>query len=231
MTPPPLTHLAVIMDGNRRWARERGLADWKGHEEGIEALRRVSTTCRDLGIRYLTVYAFSTENWKRSEIEKQALFRIMEHYARNELPAFHRDHVRFRAIGNTNEFPQGVQSSMEDLVAQTAQYDTLHLSALLSYGGRADIVHAAQTLVDEAATKQSVVVTEEEFERRLWTRDLPPPELMVRTGGQMRLSNFLLWENAYAEFLFENTYWPAITAEHVIAWKTEYEQRLRNFGK
>lgn len=231
MTPPPLTHLAVIMDGNRRWARERGIADWKGHEEGMEALRRVSTTCRDLGIRYLTVYAFSTENWKRSELEKQALFRIMEHYARNELPTFHKDHVRFRALGNTDEFPQGVQSSMKDLVDQTAQYDTLHLTALLSYGGRADIVHAAQSLVDEAMSHGPTRVTEDAFGSRLWTHDLPAPELMVRTGGQMRLSNFLLWENAYSEFIFEPTFWPAITAEHVKAWKDEYEQRLRNFGK
>lgn len=229
-----LRHLAVIMDGNRRWARAQGRPEWEGHEEGLEALRRASMACQQLGITYLTVYAFSTENWKRTEIEKQALFRLIENYAKQELPTFHRDHVRFRAIGELDRFPKGVQESIRHLMEETKHYEEHHLTALLNYGARADLTNAVQRIANSATEQASagpLKVTEDMIASALSTAGLPDPDLMVRTGGQMRLSNFLLWEVAYTEFLFDPAFWPEVTAEHVQRWKDEFDQRQRNFGK
>jgi undecaprenyl diphosphate synthase len=226
-------HVAIIMDGNGRWAKERGLPRVAGHREGVGSVRDIVRACGQLDIPYLTLYAFSTENWKRPHSEVSVLMNLLLHYLRSEIEELNRNNVRLNAIGNLNSLPKPVQKqlyrSMEKLDGNTG----LTLTLALSYSGRWDILRAVQTLaLDVRRGKLSPEdITEDLFRTYLTTELLPDPDLMIRTSGELRLSNFLLWEMAYSEIHIAPVYWPDFRRESLYAALADYLQRERRFGK
>ena len=219
-------HIAIIMDGNGRWAAARGLPRVMGHRQGMEALKRTLRAVRERGVEFLTVYAFSAENWDRPESEISDLMELLRLYIRAELAELHRDGVRLRFIGDHSRLPADVQTMIAEAAKLTEQNTAGTLVIALSYGGRQEIVRAARCL---AENKQEV--TEENFAAALYTTDIPDPDLLIRTSGEMRLSNFLLWQTAYTEFVFTETLWPDFGAKDLDAAITEYQQRERRYGK
>lgn len=225
-------HVAVIMDGNGRWAQERGLPRVAGHQAGIASLRDTTRAARELGINYLTVYAFSTENWNRPRKEVSMLMRLLLKMLREELNEMRDNGVRLNTIGQTNALPKEVQRELFDAMDKTAQNDHMTLTLALSYSGRWDIVRAMQTLaLDVRRGKISPEDISDSLVRSyLTTRDLPDPDLMIRTSGEMRLSNFLLWELAYSEIHVTQIYWPDFRREHLYEAIRTYQTRERRFG-
>jgi undecaprenyl diphosphate synthase len=219
-------HIAIIMDGNGRWAAARKLPRVMGHRAGMEALKRTLRAVRERGVEFLTVYAFSAENWDRPESEISDLMELLRVYLRGELAELHRDGVRLKFIGDHSRLPQDVQNMISESTALTANNTAGTLIIALSYGGRQEIVQAAQRLAQQGAP-----VTEENFAAALNTAGIPDPDLLIRTSGEMRLSNFLLWQTAYTEFVFTETLWPDFGAKDLDAAITEYQQRERRYGK
>ncbi len=221
-------HVAIIMDGNGRWARQRGLPRLAGHRAGTENLRRVVEACGDNGIKILTIYAFSTENWTRPEPEVRGLLDLLSRMVDRELDNLRKNGVQLRHLGSLAELPPDLQRGIRHAVEVTAANDRLILNVALNYGGRSEIVTAVQRLIQEGFSPEEV--TEEALSDRLYTAGLPDPDLIIRTAGEMRLSNFLVWQAAYAEFYSAPVYWPDFGPEELRRALQAYSQRTRKYG-
>ena len=236
---PLPAHVAVIMDGNGRWAKTRGLDRSMGHVEGVNAVRRITEIASDLGVKYLTLYTFSTENWNRPADEVAALMGLVLTSLEDEI--FMKNNVRFRVIGDIKRLPQQVQDKLWQTMEHTAQNDAMTMVVALSYSSRWEIVNAMKETVFEALTNGSCPsgsyyelekqLTEENFSRHLDTYFMPDPELLIRTGGELRISNYLLWQIAYSELYFCDTYWPDFREEDLRKAIASYQSRQRRFGK
>lgn len=225
-------HVAVIMDGNGRWAEARGLSRNEGHRAGIEAVRAVVRAAHELGIRALTLYSFSLENWERPRAEVEELMRILEHYLESELDEVHRNGIQVRAIGRLDRLPAPIRKRLDDAIERTRDNREMQLVFALSYGGRAEIVDAARSLLREAELGKLDPdrLDEKTFAAHLYDPDLPDPDLLIRTGNEMRVSNFLLWQIAYAEIYTTPVMWPDFRKGHLIEALLDYQTRERRFG-
>ena len=225
-------HVAIIMDGNGRWAAQRSQPRIAGHRAGVEAVRAAVDTGARLGLGALTLYAFSTENWKRPRLEVEALMRMLRKYLRLELDEINRQNIRFQTIGRTTALAPSVRSEISKASERTAANTGMVLSVALNYGGRAEIVDACRAALRriEAAGKTAEELSEEDIERELYTHDLPELDLLVRTSGELRISNFLLWQSAYAEIYVTETLWPDFRRLHLLEAVVDYQQRNRRFG-
>jgi undecaprenyl diphosphate synthase len=221
-------HVAIIMDGNGRWAASRGLPRVVGHREGTKAVRRTIEAALNQGVKYLTLFAFSSENWQRPQEEISDLKGLLRHYLRSELNELHENGVRLVVIGERDRFGANLATELADAEAKTLQNDRLVLVMALSYGGRADIVDAARRAL--ATGMRPEELTEEKFGALLATDGIPDPDLLIRTSGEERISNFLLWQTAYAELYFTDVLWPDFGPEHFAQAVTEFTRRERRFG-
>lgn len=221
-------HVGIIMDGNGRWAREHGLPRLGGHRAGTENIRRVLEACSEFGIKILTIYAFSTENWGRPQAEVRGLMRILEEVIDREVENLHKNGVKLLHIGRLEGISQRLQRAMRDAIELTKDNDRLILNVAFNYGGRSEILDAVRQLIGDGISSQEL--SEGLFERYLYTAGLPPPDLIIRTGGEMRLSNFLIWQAAYAEYYSTPTYWPDFDKEELYKALLAYSQRERRFG-
>ncbi len=225
-------HVAIIMDGNGRWAKSRGLPRTAGHKKGADALRRILDACRDAKIPYLTIYAFSSENWKRPDEEIKDLMQLLRHYLKHELPDLHKNNIRLRFIGDFSKLDKDIQTGVKDAMALTAGNTSFNLTVALSYGARQEILRAARTLAEQvkAGTLAPDAIDENHFAAALDTHGLPEPDLLIRTGGEHRISNFLLWQSAYTEFYFTPALWPDFDVAHFTEALNEYAKRERRYG-
>ena len=224
-------HIAIIMDGNGRWAAQRGQPRIAGHRAGVEAVRAAVDTGARLGLGALTLYAFSTENWKRPRYEIDAFMRMLRKYLRIELDQINRQNIRFQAIGRTNELAESVRLDLENAAERTAANSGMVLSVALNYGGRAEIVDACREAIRKlSAEKSADDLTESDIEAGLYTHGLPDLDLLVRTSGEFRISNFLLWQSAYAEIHVTETLWPDFRRAQLLEAIIDYQQRRRRFG-
>ena len=230
-TLPPPRHIAIIMDGNGRWARKRGLPRTAGHSAGAEAFRRIANYCRSLGVEYLTVYAFSTENWKRSEEEIGGIMLLLRKYLEEALKDMEKNRVRFRFFGDLSRLSPQLRKLCRDAESRSVEYD-VQVNFCLNYGGRDEIVRAARAFAAEvAAGKRSPQeLTEGLFDTYLYSAGVPDPELIIRPSGEMRTSNFLLWQSAYSEYVFMDVLWPDFGPEDLDKAIAEYHRRNRRFG-
>jgi undecaprenyl diphosphate synthase len=221
------------MDGNGRWAKQRQLSRVKGHEKGAEAVRTTVRTCRELGIPFLTLYAFSTENWQRPKTEVSALMGLLRRFLEAELRELLKNGIRLHVIGRRERLPEDVQKALAAAVEDTRQNSTLQLTLALSYGGRDEITRAAQVLAAEvqAGRMRPADITEEQLSSRLDTAGIPDPDLLIRTGGDMRVSNFLLWQLAYTEIFVTPTLWPDFSREQFQQILNDFQSRERRFGR
>ena len=226
-----MEHLAIIMDGNGRWAKARGLPRTEGHRAGGETVRRVLQYCRNAGIRYLTLYAFSVENWKRPKEEVDALMNLLVAYLAGEESMLHQNQVRLRIMGRREDLPERAQAALKHVEEATAHYDS-QLILCLSYGGRTEMVTAAQRLARRVAAGElsPEAIDEATFAEQLYLPDVPDPDLIVRTSGEMRLSNFLLWQASYAELYVTPVLWPDFSEADFKAALDAFEQRNRRYG-
>ncbi|NLR78642.1 undecaprenyl diphosphate synthase [Chitinophaga polysaccharea] len=226
-------HIAIIMDGNGRWAKERGQDRLYGHHEGVESVRNIVETCAELGIGYLTLYAFSTENWDRPVYEVTGIMELLVNTIRQEVNTLSKNNIRLSVIGDMNMLPPQAQQEMEEAIALTSQNTGLNLIMALSYSARWEIVNAARKIALDVknGALDPAAVTPEVWEKYLCTTGLPDPELMIRTSGECRISNFLLYQLAYAELYFTDTRWPDFRNEHLYQAILNYQTRERRFGK
>ena len=225
-------HIAIIMDGNGRWATRRGLPRALGHRAGVDSLREIVKTCSSLGIKYLTVYAFSTENWKRPAEEVNILMDLLVEYLHKELAELYEHGVRINSIGRINELPVKARQALEMADMRTAQNNGLTLSLALNYGGRNEIAEAVRKIGEDVSVKKLAPadINEETISRYLYTAGMPDPDLLVRPSGEQRISNFLLWQAAYAEFWYSPVLWPDFRKEHLLEALIDYQNRQRRFG-
>ncbi|MEW5783859.1 MAG: isoprenyl transferase [Bacillota bacterium] len=225
-------HIAIIMDGNGRWARERGLPRSAGHRQGVETVREVVSYSHKLGLKALTLFAFSTENWSRPPWEVAFLMGLPEQYLQTELPKLVEKNVKVKLIGDPERLPGQVRKAIEQGLAETRFNTGMILNFALNYGSRAEIVHAAQCLINDALSgKINRTIKEEQFASYLYTAQLPDPDLLIRTSGEYRISNFLLWQLAYSELWFTPVYWPDFNRVHLLQAILDYQKRERRFGK
>ncbi len=218
-------HIAIIMDGNGRWAKKRGLPRTAGHKAGAETFRDIATYCRELGVEYLTVYAFSTENWKRPKDEVDTIMELLEQYLQEAINTMERDHIRLKILGDTAALSPQLQQMVAQTNAISTHYEGFQANICLNYGGRSEILWAAR-LCAEAGEEW----TEENFGKYLWSAGIPDPELIIRPSGELRLSNFLLWQCAYSEFYFCDTLWPDFDRAALDRAIIDYQGRDRRFG-
>ena len=229
--PKPPRHIAIIMDGNGRWAKQRGLPRTAGHAAGAEAFRRIANYCRTLGVEYLTVYAFSTENWKRSSEEVAGIMKLLRRYLEEALRDMEKNRVRFCFFGDLTKLSPELQALCDRAQKQSEDYD-VQVNFCLNYGGRDEIVQAARRFAQDVADgiHQPGELTEELLSTYLYSADVPDPELIIRPSGEKRTSNFLLWQSAYSEYVFMNVLWPDFSPEDLDAAIEEYHRRNRRFG-
>ncbi len=225
-------HVAIIMDGNGRWAKERSLPRIEGHRAGAESARVIIRTAGELGIKYLTLYAFSVENWNRPKEEVDALMKYLVHYLKTETPELNKNNVRLEVIGQVYRLPEGVQEHLRKSIATLTRNNGLTLIMALSYGGRTEIVDAVRSIANQvkAGELDPADITEQVFAQHLYTRNVPDPDLLIRTSGEMRVSNFLLWQISYTELLLTSTLWPDFRKPQFYAALEEYNRRHRRFG-
>ncbi len=225
-------HIAIIMDGNGRWAKKRGLPRTAGHSAGGEAFRNIANYCRTLGVEYLTVYAFSTENWKRSEEEVSGIMKLLGKYLEEALRDMEKNHVRFRFFGDLSRLSPQLQKLCLDAQSRSSQYDEVQVNFCLNYGGRDEIIRGIRQFAQDVAAgkKRPDELDEEEFSRYLDSAGVPDPELVIRPSGECRISNFLTWQTVYSEFVFMDVLWPDFGPEHLDAAIAEYQKRNRRFG-
>jgi undecaprenyl diphosphate synthase len=221
-------HLAIIMDGNGRWAKSKGFARLLGHREGYKTLRSVLLNASELGIDYLTVYAFSAENWRRPEDEVAGLMKLIETAARDELRAMHQNNVRIRVAGRIDQVPEGLRRALVHGIETTKNNTGITFTLAINYGGRAEIVDAVKQIIDSGVPSSEV--TEELIAANLYNADHPEPDLMVRTAGEMRWSNFLIWQSAYCELFVTEVPWPDFSASEMLQAVLTFQQRTRKFG-
>ena len=228
------THIAIIMDGNGRWAKQQGFRTRiRGHEVGVEALRRTAQSCAELGIKYLTVYAFSEENWARPKAEVDALMRILVSSLSKEMPTLMKHGIQLQAIGRIDLLPESAQRELKEVQNATAGNSTLVLTLALSYGSRQEILQATKTLAREVQLGQRSIdsIDETAFGQALYTHAMPDPDLVIRTSGEQRISNYLLWQISYAELIFMPVLWPDFSKEHLDDALAQYAARERRMGK
>jgi undecaprenyl diphosphate synthase len=220
-------HLAIIMDGNGRWAKARGKQRIAGHREGVKATREIVEVCGELGIDYLTLYTFSTENWKRPRSEVSALMKLLVVTIGREVESLDKNNVHLSVIGRLDDLDAAPRNAMKRAMERLSKNDGLHLILALSYGGRSEIIDAVNQLLKKSRSE----VSEEEFSRTLYTGGIPDPDLLIRTSGEFRLSNFLLWQTAYSEIVVTKTLWPDFKRNELMEALREYSKRDRRFGK
>lgn len=226
-------HVAIIMDGNGRWAQKRNQNRIKGHEKGADTVRMVVRTSREIGIRFLTLYAFSTENWQRPRTEVSALMMLLRRFLRSELSEMMDNNIRFSVIGEIERLPDTVRVELDRTILKTRENEGMQLTLALSYGGRSEIVRAACSLAADAMAGRISIesIDESFFSRYLYTADMPDPELLIRTSGEFRVSNFLLWQIAYTEMYVTETLWPDFTKDEYFQILKDFQARERRFGK
>ena len=225
-------HIAIILDGNGRWAKQRGLARIFGHEEGSRAVRQSVEGCGELGVEFLTLYAFSTENWQRPKAEVTALMALLQKFLRDTTPELIERNVRLQAIGRLDELPAGCLRQLHTSIETTANNTGLTLVLALSYSGRVELIDAVKSIAQEvhAGKLDPAAIDAEMFSRHLYTRAYPDPDLLIRTSGEMRISNFLLWQLSYTEIYFTRTLWPDFRKEDLLAAVHDYANRQRRYG-
>lgn len=225
-------HIAIIMDGNGRWAKSQGLMRTQGHKKGVDVLKQIVEDCSDLGIEYLTVYAFSTENWKREVSEVDAIMKLVEIFLQNEINKIMKNNVRLKTIGDLSKLPNGVQKILHESIEKTKANTGITLTVALNYGARDDILRATKKISDKILSGElnAEEIDEKVFASHLDTAFLPDPDLVIRPSGELRLSNFLLWESAYSEFWYSNINWPDFKKENLIEAIKSYQNRDRRFG-
>lgn len=229
---PVPTHIAIIMDGNGRWAKKRFLPRTAGHAAGAEAFRRTANYCRSIGVKYLTVYAFSTENWKRSAEEVSGIMKLMEKYLHEALKDMEKNRVRIKVFGDISPLSPELQKLCMEAQERSLQYDDVQVNFCLNYGGRDELVRAAKAFAQdvEQGKRRPEELTEELLSTYLYSADIPDPELIIRPSGEMRTSNFLLWQSAYSEYVFMDVLWPDFQPEDLDAAIMEFNRRNRRFG-
>ena len=218
-------HIAIIMDGNGRWAKERGLKRTAGHEEGAKVVREITIHCTKVGIKYLTLYAFSTENWSRPKLEVEFLMKLLEKYFKSELPIYLENNVQFKAIGDLTKFSKKLQNTIRDVEEKTKNCTGLTQVLALNYGSRDEITRAVKKVVEK-----NLEITEENINQNLDTANIPDVDLLIRTSGEIRISNYLLWQSAYAEMFFTQTYWPEFSCNELDDIISDFHKRERRFG-
>lgn len=218
-------HIAIIMDGNGRWATQKGLKRTAGHEEGAKVVREITKYCAKIGVKYLTLYAFSTENWRRPKLEIEFLMKLLEKYLKNELTTFLENDIRFKAIGDLDKFSKSLQKTIKEIEEKTLSCDGLTQVLALNYGSKDEIIRAIKKLNDK-----NLEVNEENFESCLDTAGFGDVDLLIRTSGEVRLSNYLLWQNAYAEMFFTDTLWPDFNETQFQNIIEDFKNRKRRFG-
>ena len=223
-------HVAVIMDGNGRWARRRHLPRIAGHRAGTQTARSTIETCARLKIEALTLYAFSVENWRRPKTEIEFLMQLLREYLRREMPLLQKNNIRMRFLGRADDLPAGVQKDTREATEATAKNTGMVLCVALNYGGRSEILDAVNAAVANRSLEKPQALTEEEVSAHLYTRGLPDPDLMIRTSGEMRVSNFLLWQIAYSEIYVTETLWPDFNRARLLEAFVEYQKRERRYG-
>jgi undecaprenyl diphosphate synthase len=225
-------HVAIVMDGNGRWAEQRGLPRIAGHNAGMKALKKIVKAASQMGIKYLTVYAFSTENWKRPADEVGGIFKILIIYIEKELKELNDNNVKVRILGDYEKLPAEAVEKLDASLITTADNTGLQFNIALNYGGRAEILRAVSELAQMAkeGALQPELIDARTFSEHLYTKDVPDPDLIIRTSGELRLSNFLLWQTAYSELWFTETYWPDFTKKDLETAVIEYQRRKRRFG-
>lgn len=225
-------HIAIIMDGNGRWAKKKFLNRINGHIKGIDAVREVVRTCRELGIKILTLYAFSIENWKRPADEVNALMGLLKDYLQKECEEMVQNNIRLNAIGRIDDLPYDVRKVLQETIKKTEHCDQMILNLALSYGGRSEILHAVQGILSDfqKGSLKSEEITPALFSKYLWTRGISDPDLLIRTSGEFRISNFLLWQIAYTELYVTDTLWPDFDRKELFKAIADYQSRERRFG-
>ena len=224
-----LQHIAIIMDGNRRWAKEKLLPSAMGHQKGVDSLRSTMRLFDEFGIKYLTVYAFSTENWNRKKEEVEFLMGLLAKTLLNELDDMHRENVKIRFLGNISQLNKNLIKIVNDAQEKTKNNTGVNLNIAFNYGARNEIVHAMQSIIKEGIAPEQI--SEETISKHLYTKDIPDPDLLIRTGGEKRISNYLLWQLAYSEIYVTDTYWPEFDRKELSKAIVEFEKRNRRFGK
>ena len=224
-----LEHIAIIMDGNRRWAKEKNLPSAMGHKKGVDALKTTLRACKDFGIKYLTVYAFSTENWKRKKEEVDFLMELLAITLTNELAEMHSEGVVISFIGDISKLSDKLQKILANSVETTKNNTGVHLQIAFNYGARDEIVNAVKSIVAKGIKPEDI--TEEMISENLYTKNIPDPDLLIRTGGEKRISNYLLWQIAYSEILVTDEYWPEFGRDSLAKAVEEFKNRQRRFGK
>lgn len=226
-------HIAIIMDGNGRWAKKRGASRIFGHKSAVKAVRDSTEGCAELGVNYLTLYAFSTENWNRPKLEVDGLMSLLVSTIKNEIPTLMKNNVRLQPIGDIAHLPKEAQKKLREGIELTKNNTGLTLTLALSYSGRKEIVEATKAILKKYSEGKINIedINEDTFSTNLATRDMPDPELMIRTSGEKRISNFLLWQMAYTELHFTETLWPDFRKEHLYSAILDYQRRERRFGK
>ena len=229
---PPPRHIAIIMDGNGRWAQKRGLPRTAGHAAGSETFRRIATYCKNIGVEYLTVYAFSTENWKRSADEVQAIMSLFEKYLHEAIDEMEADHIRLKILGELGPISPELRRLIERTDEISTHYQGFQANVCINYGGRDEIIHAARRFAADCVQgfKKPEELTEADFAHYLYTDGIPDPELIIRPSGEERISNFLLWQSAYSEYYFTNVLWPDFDEKELDKAIAAYRKRDRRFG-
>ena len=223
-----LNHIAIIMDGNGRWAKDKGMDRIFGHKEGAKSAKKVIEACSDLNINYLTLYAFSTENWNRPQSEVDSLMSLLSLMLKNEIKELERNNIVFNVVGRVEDLPKSVQNIISDVIDRTKHNTGLVLSLALSYGGRQEIIDAVNKII---VSKKSEIINEEIVKNNLYCPEIPDPDLIIRTAGEHRISNFLLWQSAYAELFVSKKNWPDFKKKDLMEALKDFENRDRTFGK
>ena len=224
-------HIAIILDGNGRWAKKRGLPRTAGHAAGAENFRKIATYCKNIGVKYLTVYAFSTENWTRPKEEVKAIMKLLDKYLHEAIATMERDHIRMRILGDVSVLSPELQEEIRETNEISSRYEGFQANICLNYGGRAEILQAAKRFAaDVAAGRTEEELDEAKFGGYLYSAGLPDPDLLIRPGGEKRISNFLLWQCAYSEFYFSDVLWPDFSTEELDRAIAEFNRRERRFG-
>lgn len=223
-----LQHIAIIMDGNRRWAKQNHLPSTMGHNKGVESLKATLSACDEFGIKYLTVYAFSTENWNRKKEEVNFLMELLANTLKKELKEMHENNIVIKFIGDISRLSKKLQDILAESEDYTKNNTGVNLQIAFNYGSRMEIVNAVKNIVEKGVSVEEI--TEDTISQELYTKDIPSPDLLIRTGGEMRISNYLLWQSAYSEFYFVEKYWPEFGKEELAEAVMEFKRRQRRFG-
>ena len=218
-------HIAIILDGNGRWAKKRGLPRTAGHAAGAETFRKIATYCKNIGVQYLTVYAFSTENWSRPEEEVKSIMKLLDKYLHEAIATMERDHIRMKILGDVSALSPSLRAEIEETNEISGRYEGFQANICLNYGGRDEILHAARAIAEAGES-----FTEENLQRHLYSAAIPDPDLLIRPGGEQRISNFLLWQCAYSEFYFSDVLWPDFGTDELDRAIIAYQSRDRRFG-